>query len=136
MGTRGRGRVGRDGTWLTRCGRQQQQKKELQRKDFEKLRKEDVDISKSEKEQHNILKGSVSLLTEAEGKLADAIKAGNMEMISVAHGLLEVARCRMDSATGKLSALAGKRKICNDKRGKHESSSSCKAILAKLVKKS
>ena len=26
MGTRGRGRVGRDGTWLTRCGRQQQQK--------------------------------------------------------------------------------------------------------------
>ena len=24
MGTRGRGRVGRDGTWLTRCGRQQQ----------------------------------------------------------------------------------------------------------------
>ena len=24
MGTRGRGRVGRDGTWLTHCGRQQQ----------------------------------------------------------------------------------------------------------------
>ena len=58
--------------------KEEEKKKELQKKDIEKLRKEDVDISKSEKEQHNILKGSVSLLTEAEGKLADAIKAGHM----------------------------------------------------------
>jgi len=37
----------------------------------------------------------------------------------VAHGLLEVARKRMDSATSELAKLASKRKIYQDKKKRH-----------------
>ena len=42
-------------------------------------------------------------MKEAEAKLSDAIKAGNMDHISIAHGLLEVARRRMQDTTHGLS---------------------------------
>ena len=58
------------------------------------------------------------LLQEAEGKLSDAIKAGNMDQISVAHAI-EIARKRMSEATNELSTLAAKRKRCVDKRKRH-----------------
>ena len=58
------------------------------------------------------MKGAVTLLAEAEGKLADAIKAGNME----------------NNLSGPRPAGGGSLshecyKICNEKRGKHELSS-------------
>ena len=59
------------------------------------------------------------MLKEAEAKLSDAIKAGSMDNISVAHGLLEVARKRMDTATDELPKLATKRNTCHDKQKRH-----------------
>ena len=100
---------------------EEDKKKELSRKSLEKLKKEDVEISIAETEQRSILKGSEALLKEAEKKLSDAIKSGDMDMVSVGHGLLEVARSRMDGATEQLSILAGKRKICAGKKEHHES---------------
>jgi hypothetical protein len=50
------------------------------------------------------------LLTEAESKLADAIKQSYMDRVSIAHGLLEVARTRTATATKELGIIAGKRK--------------------------
>ena len=60
-------------------------------------------------------------MKEAEKKFSDAIKSEDMDMISVGHGLLEVARSLMDAATEQLSILAGKRKICAGKKEHHES---------------
>jgi hypothetical protein len=94
--------------------------KEAKRKTLEMLTKQESDINVAEKEQRNILRGSGKLLEEAEGKLKDAIKAGNIDQISVAHGLLEVARKRMDLATGELSTLAAKRKTCSQKIRSHD----------------
>lgn len=96
--------------------REHEQLMETQRKELDHLHKQHSEISSSEKEQRNLLHGAGALLKEAEEKLSDAIKAGNMDQISVAHGLLEVARKRMDSATDELSKLAAKRKTCNDKQ--------------------
>ena len=56
------------------------------------LRKEEADIKESEKDQSNILSSSGSLLQEAEAKLKEAIKAGDLDKIAVAHGLLEIGR--------------------------------------------
>jgi len=57
-------------------------------------------------------------LQEAEGNFSDAIKASNMDQISVAHAMLEIARKRMSEATTELSALAAKRKRV-DKKKRH-----------------
>jgi hypothetical protein len=65
-------------------------------------------LCSKEQEQHNVLKSSGKLLQEAEKKLASAIKAGNIDDIS--HGLLEVARKRMNDATSELCDIASKRK--------------------------
>jgi hypothetical protein len=53
---------------------------------MDELQKEGA-IGSSEKEQRNFLHSSGVLLKEAETKLSDSIKAGNMDQISVAHGL-------------------------------------------------
>ena len=42
-------------------------------------------------------------MKEAKAKLSDAIKAGNMDHIFIAHGLLEVARRRLQDTTHELS---------------------------------
>jgi hypothetical protein len=63
----------------------------------------------SEKEQHNILKSAEKVLQEAESKLANAIKAGDISQIGISHGLLEVARKRMSTATDELCAISTKR---------------------------
>jgi len=61
------------------------------------------------------LKSSGKLLQEAESKLADAIKAGDIDAIGISHGLLEVARKRMDNATNELCSIAEKRRRTADK---------------------
>ena len=48
--------------------------------------------------------------------VSDAIKSGDMNLVSVGHGLLEVARSRMNGATEQLSILAGNRKSVREKR--------------------
>lgn len=99
--------------------RQEKRKKEMQRQETDKLTKEEGEITAAEKEQHNLLSGSGALLKEAETKLAEAIRAGNMDNISIAHGLLEVARCRMNAATKTLSKMAEKRQVCLQKKKRH-----------------
>jgi len=84
--------------------------KESHRKDVDKLRKEEGEISLSEKEQRHLLHGSGVLLQETDYTLSESIKAGNIDHISVAYGLLEVERKRMDSTTIELAKLASKRK--------------------------
>ena len=46
--------------------------------------------------QRNLLHGSGVLLKDAESTMSESIKGGNMDQISVTHGLLEVARKRME----------------------------------------
>ena len=60
-----------------------------------------MELLATEKEQHNILKSSGKLLQVAESKLADAIKAGDIDAIGISHGLLEVAHKQMDNATNE-----------------------------------
>ena len=49
-------------------------------------------------------------MQKAEQKLANAIKAGDIDTIGISHRLLEVARKRMDGATAELCDIATKRK--------------------------
>ena len=84
---------------------EQQLAAEEQKKGEERKKKE---IMVAMKEQHNLFSGSGALLKEAETELAEAIRAGNMDNISIAHGLLEVARHRINEATKTLSKLAEK----------------------------
>lgn len=104
-----------------RIDAEEQKKKEHEqsKKDLDELQKRQSVISSEEKEQRNLIHGAGVLLKEAEAKLSDAIKIGNMDQISVAHGLIEVARKRMDSATEELAKLAAKRKNCIDKQKRH-----------------
>jgi hypothetical protein len=57
-----------------------------------------------------------------------------MDKISIAHGVLEVARQRMDSATTSLADIAVKRKACFDKK-KSERNSESSADKTKKQKK-
>lgn len=86
------------------------------KKELNKFREEEKLVVKSEAEQRNLLSSSVTLLHEAEKKLSDAIKSGSLDSISIAHGLLEVARKRMDEANRELACLATNDK--HVKRGK------------------
>ena len=90
-------------------------KREQNAKDRKALELQEIELQTSEKEQHNLLKSGGLLLHEAESKLHEAIKTGDMDRISIAHGLLEVARKRMESATNKLCGVASKRKTAADK---------------------
>ena len=65
-----------------------------------------------EKEQQNVLKSAQVLICDSESKLADAVKHGDMDQVSVAHGLLEIARKRTATATTELRVVAQK---CADK---------------------
>jgi len=100
-------------------GKEEEEKKELRRLESEQLQKHEHEISVAETEQRKALSASGVLLQEAEGKLSDAIKAGNMDQISVTHAMLEIALKRMSEATTELSALAEKRKRCVDKKKSH-----------------
>jgi len=82
----------------------------LRSEEKEMLKKHETELQGKEKEQHNILKSSGALLHEAEEKLSTAIKSGNIDQIGISHGLLEVARKRMDSATAELCSIAQTRK--------------------------
>jgi len=64
------------------------------------------------------------LLSEVESKLSDAIKQGDMDRVSVAHGLLEVARTRTANATKELCVVAEKRKKYDDKLKSHTDAAS------------
>jgi len=55
-------------------------------------------------------------LHEAEGKLSDAVKAGSMDQIDVAHTKIGIARKRMSETTNK-------RKRCVDKNKRNLDSS-------------
>lgn len=103
--------------------KEEEKKKELRRQETEKLHKQEGEITVAESEQRKALSASGVLLQEAEGKLSDAIKAGNMDQISVAHAMIEIARKRMNEATTELAALANKRKRCTDKKKRHFDSS-------------
>jgi hypothetical protein len=89
------------------------------KKELNKFREEEKLVVKSEAEQRNLLSSSVTLLHEAEKKLSDAIKSGSLDSISIAHGLLEVARKRMDEANRELACLAKKRQTCQEKQKRH-----------------
>ena len=93
--------------------RAEAEKQKLQAQESEKLKKLEIELLATEKEQHNILKSSGKLLQEAESKLADAIKAGDIDAIGIS--LLEVARKRMDNTTNELYSIAEKRKRTADK---------------------
>jgi hypothetical protein len=92
---------------------------EQQRKDAHLLLKEETYITVAEKEQRNVIASAGSFLKEAETKLSDAIKAGDLDKIYVAHGLLEIARKRTNEATDELGKLSGRRKRCLEKRKRH-----------------
>lgn len=77
--------------------KKEEKKKELKRLQNEQLRKQEDEITVAETEQRKALGAFGVLLQETEGKLSDAIKAGNMEQVSVAHAL-EIARKRMSEA--------------------------------------
>ena len=80
-----------------------------------RIREQKTKLFATEKEQHNILKSAQVLFCESESKLADAIKHGDMDRVSVAHSFLEVARKRTDAATKELCVVAETRKKCADK---------------------
>jgi len=86
--------------------KEEEKKKELRHLESEQLQKQEHEISVAETKQRKALSASGVLLQEAEGKLSDTIKAGNMDQISVAHAMLEIARKWMSEATIELSALA------------------------------
>jgi len=89
------------------------------RKNAKMLKKEEDGITTAEKEQRTILSSLGALLQEAEAKLSEAIKAGDLDKIAVAHGLLEIGRKRLTPATTDLSSLAEKRKACVAKMKRH-----------------
>ena len=70
--------------------KEEEKKNELKRLETEKLHKQEGEITVAETEQRKALSASGVLLQEAEGKLSDAIKAGNMDQISVAHAMIEI----------------------------------------------
>jgi hypothetical protein len=92
---------------------------EAHKKAREKIQQQEIELLATEKEQHNILKSAEVLLKESESKLGDAIKVGDVDLVSVAHGLLEVARTRTASATKELCVVAKKRKKCAEKLKLH-----------------
>ena len=96
--------------------KEEEKKKELRKLETEQLQKQEGEITVAEMEQRKALSASGVLLQEAEQKLSDAIKAGNMDQISVAHAMIEIARKRMSAATDELSTLANKRKRCVEKK--------------------
>jgi len=57
-------------------------------------------------EQSNSLKAAEGLLVDAEKRLSEAIKAGDMCQVSVASGLLEVGRKRVAAANIELTSIA------------------------------
>lgn len=91
------------------------ERQKVHAKETEKLQKLEIELLAVKEEQHNILKSSGKILHEAEQKLSDAIKAGDIDRIGISHGLLEVARKRMDAATTELCSIAAKRKKNADK---------------------
>lgn len=95
--------------------RKEAERQERHAKEREKMAKLENELCVKEKEQHNILNACAKLLQEAEGKLSDAIKAGNTDQLGVSHGLLEVARKRMDGANVELGSIASKRKHMAEK---------------------
>jgi len=61
-------------------------------------------------EQGNSLKAAEDLLVDAEKRLSEAIKTGDMCQVSVASGLLEVGRKRVAAANMELTSIADNRK--------------------------
>jgi len=108
------------GNWQRNRGKK---KKELRRLETEKLHKQEGEIKVAEMEQRKALSASGVLLQEAEGKLSDAIKAGNMDQKSVVHAMIKIARKQMNEATNELSTPANKRERCADKKKRHLDSS-------------
>ena len=78
------------------------------------IREQEIKLLTIEKEQHNVLKSAQVLICDSESKLADAIKHDDMDQVSVAHGLLEIARKRTATATTELRVVAQKRQKCAD----------------------
>lgn len=86
--------------------RMDQEKKEAKKK-FVQLQKE-LDVKQTE--QNNALKAAEGILVDAEKRLSEAVKAGDMCRVSVASGLLEVGRKRVAEANRELSSIADSRK--------------------------
>ena len=74
---------------------------------FCKLQKQ---LDQKQTEQSNSLKAAEGLLVDAEKRLSEAIKAGDMCQVSVASGLLEVGRKRVAAANRELTSIADNRK--------------------------
>ena len=83
-------------------------KQAAHKKTQEEIRQQEIVLISTEKAQHNILKSAEVLLSEAESKLGDAIKQGDVDRVSVAHGLLEVARIRTANTTKELRVISEK----------------------------
>jgi len=79
------------------------------------------------------LKSAEVLLSVAESTIGEAIKQGDMDTVSVAHGLLEVARTRTSNATKELRVIAEKWKKCAEKLKVH-SNTDCQVATAKKLK--
>ena len=86
--------------------RMNQEKKEAKNK-LVQLHKE-LDIKQTE--QNNALKAAEGILVDAEKRLSEAVKAGDMCLVSVASGLLEVGRKRVAEANRELTSIAATRK--------------------------
>lgn len=96
--------------------REEEQKIEQKRKDAKQVLKEEGIILSAETEQRKMLSGSSALLQEAELKLSEAIKLKDIDKITVAQGLLEIGRKRMNEATSELAILAEKRRKLSSKK--------------------
>jgi len=114
--------------------KEQKAKEEENRRKRRSEQKDEEDMLTAESKQRIILQGSGNLLKEAESRLSEAILLADMDKISIAHGLLEVARQRMDSATTSLADIAVKRKACFDKK-KSERNGESSADKTKKQKK-
>jgi hypothetical protein len=81
------------------------------KRDKEKRRQLLKEIEMKQSEQRNVLKAAEGLLADAEKKLSDAIKCGDMCKVSIASGLLEVGRKRIAQANKELSTIAENKKM-------------------------
>ena len=67
-------------------------------------------LDKKQTEQRNVLKAAEGLLADAEKKMSDATKDGDMCQVSMALGLLEVRRKRIAEAHKELTEIADRSK--------------------------
>lgn len=101
---------------MRNCVREESKKRDAEEAELKKKKDKETrtklhnELNKKQTEQGNILTAAEGLLADAEKKLSDAIKAGDMCQVSIASGLLEVGRKRIAETNRTLNEIADRRK--------------------------